>query len=256
MLTRYLLKTLALPPAINILVILFALFFLGRWRRLRMLTIILSLVSLALLSTPFVTKLLGSQIEKYPPLSAHEINPKDYQAIIILGAGRERDALEYEGEDSPTSLELERLRYGAYLHRKTGLPILTTGGDVSEQGRISEAEFMARVLREEFFVTVKWKEGKSRTTWENAENTMVIARQNGINKALLVTHAWHMPRAMYSFQRAGMNVTAAPTRFESYDLGKNSLLDFLPQAGALRDSSLLIHEFLGMGWYWWVDTIN
>lgn len=256
MLTRYLLKTLALPPAINILVILLALFFLGRWRRLRMLVIILSSVSLVLLSTPLVTKLLATLVEKYPPLIAQDINPKDYQAIVILGAGRIRNALEYDGEDSPTSLELERLRYGAYLHRKTGLPILTTGGDVSEEGRTSEADFMARVLQQEFFVTVKWKEGKSRTTKENAEYTMAIARQNGINKALLVTHAWHMSRAMYSFQRAGLNVTAAPTRFESYDLYKNNVLDFIPQASALHNSSLLVHEILGMYWYRWVDTIN
>ena len=254
MFTRYLLKALALPPAINIIILLLALLFLGRWRRLRMVTIFLSSVSLVLLSMPVVTQLLAKQIEIYPPLNVQEINPENYQAIVILGAGRIRHALEYDGQDSPTSLELERLRYGAYLQRKTGIPILTTGGDVSGEGRPAEADFMARVLEREFFATVRWKEGRSRTTKENAEYTMVLANKQGINKVLLVTHAWHMPRAMYSFQQVGLQATAAPTRFESREHDTGSLFDYLPTASALHDSALLIHEILGLYWYRFVSA--
>jgi uncharacterized SAM-binding protein YcdF (DUF218 family) len=254
MFTRYLLKTLALPPAINIVIILLALLFLGRWRRLRIATIFLSSVSLVLLSMPVVTQLLAKQIEIYPPLIVQDINPENYQAIVILGAGRIRKALEYDGQDSPTSLELERLRYGAYLQRKTGLPILTTGGDVSEEGRTPEADFMARVLEREFFATVTWKEGRSRTTRENAEYTRALASRQGINKVLLVTHAWHMRRAMYSFEQVGLRATAAPTRFESRQHDSGSLFDYLPTASSLHDSSLLIHEMLGLYWYRFVSV--
>ena len=48
-------------------------------------------------------------------------------AIVILSGGVYVNALEY-GSDTVTALTLERLRYGARLHRQTGLPVLVTGG--------------------------------------------------------------------------------------------------------------------------------
>lgn len=246
MLIRYLLKNLALPPALNILVILFALVFLRNRPKLKTLLICLSTLSLAILAMPVTSQLLARGLETYPSLDLAQIDPQDYQAIVILGAGRQRAAAEYDA-DIPTAMGLERLRYGALLHRRTGLPILVSGGKW-EQDKVPEAEFMAQVLAQEFMVPVSWQESRSRTTWENALYSKELAIVNKLQRVLLVTHAWHMPRSVYSFEQAGLSVMPAPTAFVSNDRERDAL-DFTPQANALLASSRLLHEWLGLIWY-------
>ena len=248
MLIRAFLKALVMPPLINILLILVALLLLRRWRVLKNLLVGLSLLSLLLLSMPAVSHFLASQLERYPALLWQDINTDDYQAIVVLGAGRYRQAPEYGGVDIPKNLGLERLRYAAYLQRKTGLPIMTTGGAWQDDS-VPEAEFMARVLEREFMSTVKWREDKSRTTWENALYSKQLADENAIERVLLVTHAWHMPRAVYSFEQAGLMVTPAPTLFKSIDRPGISFSDFLPNVSALQTSTYMLHEMLGVLWY-------
>ena len=247
MLIRSLLKTLALPPSINILIILFALIFLASRPRLRNSLIFLSIDSLALLALPVSTEYLARTLETYPALEIKKINTSEYQAIVILGAGRYRDAVEY-GADVPKAMGLERLRYGALLQRKTGLPILVAGG-MWDKDKVPESEFLKNIIEHEFMGSVLWQESQSRTTWENAKYTQQIAEQNQIQKVLLVTHAWHMPRAVYSFKKAGLAFTPAPTGFRSGNDDMPEILDYLPQASALHNSVLMLHEMLGLLWY-------
>jgi len=42
-----------------------------------------------------------------------------------------------------------------------------------------------------------------RETWENAAFTARMLRRENVDKILLVTHAWHMPRAKVAFAAAG-----------------------------------------------------
>lgn len=246
LLLRYLLKTLLLPPAINLLLILFALGCLKRYRKTGFALLALSIFSLTALSLPFGSNYLARQLEIYPPLDVAKIKADNYQAIIVLGSGRETQALEYGG-DMPTAMGLQRLRYGAYLQRATGLPILVSGGRFKENKQ-PEATFMAQVLEGEFNASVFWQESASHTTHENALFSWAMVKQNKIEHILLVTHAWHMKRAVYSFEKAGFRVRAAPTAFISSH-EPFILLDFIPQAGALRNSSFLLHEMLGLYWY-------
>jgi uncharacterized SAM-binding protein YcdF (DUF218 family) len=248
MLIRGVLKSLLMPPLFNILLIFVALSLLRRWRMLRFFTLSFALLSLLLLSTPIVANFLASQLERYPALSWEDINAADYQAIIVLSAGRSRQAAEYGGVDIPKNLGLERLRYGAYLQGKTGLPIMTTGGAWLHDSE-SEAALMARVLERDFKGIAKWRENRSRTTWENALYSKQLADQHGIKRALLVTHAWHMSRAVYSFQQAGLDVTPAPTIFTSIDLPCARFSHFVPSMNALHTSTYMLHELLGVLWY-------
>ena len=143
-------------------------------------------------------------------------------------------------------LSLERVRYAARLYRRTGKPILTTGG--TEQGNgFSEAVQMKTVLEEEFLVPVSWVEKTSRNTRENAYKSFAILKKDGIDHIALVTHAWHMPRAIREFEQAGFNVTPAPTAFTTrYRTG---LMSFIPTANALQKSWLYFHEIFGILWY-------
>lgn len=170
----------------------------------------------------------------------------DAGAIVILGAGLYPAAPEYGG-DTVSGGSLVRVRYGARLHRLSGKPILVSGGR-PEKSELSEAETMRESLEQDFRITVGWLEERSDNTLESARNSFEILKREGIGKILLVTHAWHMARAAAAFSEAGFEVVPAPTGFWTHP----RLLprDFLPTAGGLAISRLVIHEWLGRLWYW------
>jgi uncharacterized SAM-binding protein YcdF (DUF218 family) len=58
-------------------------------------------------------------------------------------------------------------------------------------------------------------EGQSRSTAENAELTRSVLPGGGAGRFLLVTSAFHMPRSMAFFRRAGVDVVAWPADFRS-----------------------------------------
>jgi uncharacterized SAM-binding protein YcdF (DUF218 family) len=94
---------------------------------------------------------------------------------------------------------------------------------------------------------VKWIEDRSRTTLENAQLSHRILSAAGVRTVYLVTHAWHMPRARLAFESEGFVVIPAATGYATRF--RLTLLDFLPDARALRDSSTFCREVIGIGWY-------
>jgi uncharacterized SAM-binding protein YcdF (DUF218 family) len=70
----------------------------------------------------------------------------------------------------------------------------------------------------------------------------------GIGEILLVTHGFHMPRAVEAFEKAGMRVIPAPTGMTD-PLPKAKFRRFLPSASALQTTYLALHEMLGRLWY-------
>lgn len=164
------------------------------------------------------------------------------QAIVVLGGGRYREAPEYNG-DTVGNETLARLRYAAKLQRESGRPILVTGGRPDGAG-LSEAETMRHVLVGEFAAPVRWIEGESDNTRENALYSAQLLKRDGISRVLLVTHAWHMPRAARSFEQAGIAVSPAPTLFHREP---PTPLDFLPKS--YSGARYAIHEWVGFVWY-------
>jgi uncharacterized SAM-binding protein YcdF (DUF218 family) len=200
-----------------------------------------SLAGLLLLSTPLVAgKFLDSLVPPYHPLSG-----KEADAIVILGGGRIRNSVEYGG-DTLKYFTLERLRYGAHLARKLHKPVLVAGGMPEGLG-VPEGQLMQSVLEKEYGVPVRWVEDRSRNTRENASHTAEILAKAGITRVYLVTHAWHLSRAMPEFRRAGLTVVPAGIGYK-FD-GDLELFDFMPNAQALMNSYLASHEWIGRLWY-------
>ena len=106
---------------------------------------------------------------------------------------------------------------------------------------------MQQVLEQEFNVPVRWVEGESDNTLQNAQLSYSMLKSAGINRIYLVTHAWHMPRSVRAFQSAGFQVVPAPTAYTTRY--QTDLLAFIPSAGALHDSRNFLHELIGMLWY-------
>lgn len=210
--------------------------------------IVVALALLYVLCTEIGASLLVRPLENLTAPLASSSDTRA-QAIVVLAAGRIEHAAEYGGKDIPDYIALGRLRYAAKLQHETGLPILVSGGNVAANGAgESKADAMASALREDFVTPVKWVEGASENTAENARFSANILRQDGVHRILLVTDAMHMPRAKMVFAETGLDVVAAPTLF--FGAGPIGPIDFLASAEGLRRSYYAIYEWIGLVWYW------
>jgi uncharacterized SAM-binding protein YcdF (DUF218 family) len=201
------------------------------------------LLGLLLLAMPAVSGFLLATLERNLPLLPPPSQPP--QAIVILGG----DTL-HSASQMPIvhlgPLSLERVRAGALLARRTGLPILITGGALRAY-EPPVAAMMADSLVHDFQVPVKWVERESRDTWENAHLSALILHEQGINSVYLVTQAWHMRRAIVAFADTGITVTAAPPRLDRTTAPL--VEDFIPEVGGWRASYYAMHEWIGWIWY-------
>ncbi len=193
--------------------------------------------------TPGVDLILHPLEDAYPPLL--EAPSSDVAAVVVLtggeAAGPGRPVTSDLSEDS-----LERLVEGIRVWRMLGgeVPLIFVGG-AGVPGRSAEAPLMARaaqalgVPRE----AISW-ESSSRNTYENA----LAARELlGGRPFVLVTSAYHMPRAMETFRAVGTDPIPAPC-------GQRTLrsyipYDFIPRSLNLWHSARALREYLAILWY-------
>lgn len=244
-------RTLILPPASLLFLILVGLLLWRRWPRTGRTVAGAGLATLLILSSNAGAGFLVAPLERMTaPLAAPE--GAGAQAIVVLAAGRLQDAPEYGGRDIPDYVALARLRYAAHLQRRTGLPLLASGGigagDPERQtAALALGEAMATALRDDFGVPVEWVERRSRTTFENAEYSAAMLRQDGVTRILLVTDAMHMARSRAVFARAGLEVVDAPTMFFTGQARGPGA--WLPSAEGMRRSWYASYELIGLAWY-------
>jgi uncharacterized SAM-binding protein YcdF (DUF218 family) len=241
---RRLIKFLILPPFGFVLLIAAGWLISRKWRRPGQVVMGLALILLYLVSTPLVASALLRSHQVYPALAAGS-HDQDVDAIVVLSADLRRGAPEYGG-DTVGDLTLQRLRYGAKLHRETALPVLVTGG-ILKNASLSVAEVMERTLRDDFNVPTVWTETVSTTTYENAKYSSEILAAAGVRRVYLVTHGWHMPRAKLVFEAVGLEVVPAPTAFIT--LAPFEPGDLLPSARGLVMGYYASYEWLARAWY-------
>lgn len=241
---RYFVKQLLLPPGILLLFLLAAWWLRHSRPRLAGALFVVGLGGLWLMSLPVMVEWSARAIEREPALAPSEWSSLSERAdaIVLLGSGRERGDPAW-GSYQPTGIGLERQRYAAQLAKASGLPVLVTGG-LHYGTPPSEAQIMADSLREDSGVEVRWKEERSRTTWENAQMSAEILLPQGIKRVVVVTQAWHMPRSVWSFEKAGFEIVPAPVGFLSVDNAR-PLGGWMPEYKSFWQSGLLLNEAVG-----------
>lgn len=236
---KKILSALLLPPFGLLLLAVFGLL-LATWRPAlgRRLGLV-ALGALATLTVPAVGDALLRSLETDPPIGAQALAGAD--AIVVLGGGAYRAAPEFAGETTVNRYSLQRVRYAAVLQRRSGLPVLVTGG--APFGGRPEAAAMKDALQDDFGVPVRWAETASRDTAENAALSAPLLKAAGVKRIALVSHAWHLRRATELFAAQGFVVIPAPT---GYTTGSPSLWEeWLPSAAALDRSAVACHEWVG-----------
>lgn len=247
------LKSLVLPPGSTLLIMLIGVTMLGIRPLLAKVLLWSGLLISYLLSTPCIEGVMIRHLQLYPAIEPARVEEQVEQsragAIVVLSSNRYKNATEY-GHDTVGDATLERIRYGAYLYHITGLPVVVSGGHVLDTTGDSLAKVMAESLQHDFGVKDVWLEERSHTTAENALFTAELLKTKGIDTVLLVTHAYHMPRAVMIFEKSGLTVVPAPTVLSvQRDRKEPLVMSWLPNASALYGSYLALHELVGMAWY-------
>ena len=202
---------------------------------------LLSAVIFYLLSIQPVSNMLLIPLEtSYPVPSAKTIGKPS--AIVVLSSGAyNRHTL---GGDS-----FNRLFEGFKLYKRYRVPIIVSGGRATSTFSITK--IMRKILvdigvKKHYVIT----EDKSNDTFENALYVLRICRMRNFRRIILVTSAYHMPRAMFLFNnyKSGVKIIPYPTDFKT-DLRYN-IYGYFPQLGYLSISMEALHEYAGYAYYY------
>ena len=241
-----LVETFTLPPGFILLALAIGIVLLRHRPKAARNLLLLGFALFYLLSTPLVSGLLMRGLETYPALADAEIQATSAQAIVVLSAGRDRNAAEYGG-DTVGPNTMVRCRYAARLHHASGLPVLASGG-IPVGAETSLAQMMVDFMSAELAVKNPWVEGESRNTYENARYSARLLRARQIDTIFLVTQGWHMRRAVAIFESTGLRVIPAPTALRGA-FAPGELKSWLPNARALVLSYAGLREIGAILWY-------
>jgi len=239
-------EQLVLPPGLFLVLFAASLFLLSKKPALGKASVYAVLIAFYLCSTPYFAGLLIRQVESHPALDASSLGDPSAGAIVLLSGDMAVNASEY-GSDTVGGHTLLRTRYAAFLQRETGLPILVSGGLLSQGATSSLAQVMADTLKQDFNAGEVWLEDKSLSTAENARLSQTVLAQKQVDRIFLVTQAWHMPRAVAVFEKTGLSVIPAPTAF----LGTQAFNwnNILPSPGGISMSRYALREVAAYVWY-------
>jgi len=213
------------------------------WRLMAGSLIVLAIMGLSPLGNVLIIPLEG----RFPPWD-HTRGAPD--GIVVLGGAvspdiavqRHAPALTEAAERMTALVELAR--------RYPNARILFSGGVGTLAGIATEAQvgldfWEALGIARERIVA----EDKSRNTVENALFSLQLAKPEPGERWLLVTSAYHMPRAIGVFRKVGFNVEAHPVDWRTR--GPEDVLRPFPTLGdGLRRTDTAVREWVGLAIYW------
>ena len=170
--------------------------------------------------------------------------------VLVLGGGTQRLAPEY-GESHLTPDSMARLHYGLWLGRQLQAPVMVSGGTGRAQTPGSaEADVAARIGSRDYGRTLRWLETGSVDTRDNARKSLQLLRNEGITELFLVSHGWHMRRALRAFNdeaaKLGFVGRIVPASMGMATDNGQPLLQWLPSPDGYQRVHQVLREMLGL----------
>ncbi|WP_322997376.1 YdcF family protein [Castellaniella sp.] len=243
------LANLVIPLNLSITLLLVAvILFITRWRKTAAILTLSALAWVVFWSLPTSSLWAGGLLEQRYPYTAPADLPTT-QAIVVLG-GNTANSRQNWFEEYDRQSTIPRTETAAKLYAAGRAPLIVVSGAALDGGA-SEASMMAQALeRDGVPANAIIQEDHSLTTYQNAVYSAAILREHGIQQFLLVTSALHMPRAMASFQKQGLNPVPAPSPPQIVVPAEPNFSFWLPDLRALQASRSIVKEYLGILVYW------
>ncbi len=206
------------------------------------------------LATPFAAQALARSLEaRFEPRDADDLPPVD--AIVVLGGGVSPQATPRPGHNLLQGAD--RIWFGAELYRAGKAPLVIVTGarpflDAGPTAAAAAGDVLQRLGVPGEAVVAP---GRSRRTFTDAQVVHARLEKRDLTSVLLVTSAMHMPRALATFRRAGIEAFPAPTDYEVTHARGVDEYAWLPDAAAFWQSGRALHEYVGLLWYRWQGWI-
>ena len=216
-----------------------------------------------------VLSILGLSIAGFSPLGNWLLYPLEQRfpawddahgapdGIIVLGGSIDPDLSEAHGGAVVRSAADRILAAAALARRFPDARVIFSGGSANLIGNDArEADYAATLFESLGIAKARlMMERGSRNTQENAEFSKALATPKSGERWLLVTSAFHMPRAIGLFRKAGFTVEACPVDWRIG--GRADLLSFSVVAGeGLGRTDLGLREWIGLLSYWLTGKID
>lgn len=241
---------LVLPPGIFIVLFLVASLYAKRFR----LFFLGNTIIFYLLSTTYVADWLLAPLEA--PFNKPLEKQQSVDAVIVLGGGNTKGVA-----NLPLSTDAyKRMMWGLMIAKSNNLPLLFSGGGVSQEYLESDA-FLDSLKELKLYLEIPTPsskslstkefslhvEDKSIDTYQNAELSKVAFEKAGLKEPTiyLVTSAYHMRRSIRLYEHFGFKVFPAATNFKINAKTKDEW-DYLPNAHAFYKSYVALHEYMGL----------
>lgn len=211
------------------------------WRGARTVCAVVALALFWLLSTGWLSAALLASLQddapRYPPPRFGERT-----VIVLLGAGTKHDSqgVLVPKEDAMLRIATAASVYARCKQAARHCQVIVSGGNpqghaTAEADNYAPYLLRAHVAREDLVL-----ENKSRTTYENAEYVARILHSERYDSLMLVTSAYHMPRALLDFHRFGL----APEPISSNE--RVVRRGVLPRRPNLVAANIALHELIGI----------
>lgn len=238
----------AILAALGLLALLF------RWRILGRRLLVASALVIVLFGL-----IPGGQLILYP-LEERFVRPDEAAVaeaagIIVLGGAEKPYLTSVRNEPALSDNALRLVAAADLANRYPEKPLYYTGGIAAENGT-DEADVAALAFAWMGLAPERVTlERESRNTHTNATETRKLI-EPGDAPWILVTSAYHMPRAVGAFRAAGWNVVPYPVGYRTRPSGRlsNRPVDV---ATRLREADLAVHEWMGLAIYrlrGWTDA--
>ncbi len=214
-----------------------------RRRKLAGISLSLAVIIVLICGSPLSRELFRRHEKQYLPVTIAESPGAD--AIVLLGGDiglpvDPRIESEVRGNRVVHAWRL-------YKAGKAQLIVISGGNVFPQENAQAEAFYTATLLRD-------WGvppeailiEDKSRNTHENALATKQLLKAKDTDTILLVTSAFHMPRALATFRTAGLNAIPSPASYTIVGYSRPKILDWFPSMGNLGKLQAVIREKLGI----------
>lgn len=216
-----------------------------RWKRAAMRLMATSIVLLLVLGiSPLADAMLLPLSERFPPWREGSPPPA---GIIVLGGGVSPEETAARGIPELNAAGERMTAVAGLARRYPQARIVFTGGNNNLVDNSMTEANVAAALFDTFGISRErvLLEDRSRTTAENAAFTRNLLKPQPGERFLLVTSAYHMPRSIGVFRRAGFAVDAYPVDFRTRGW-IDAATPFSTIAGGLARSDTAVHEWLGL----------
>ena len=219
-----------------------------RWFRVARWCLSLTAFYAIFLATIPLGETLIMKLENRFPLQ--EEIPNDVEGIIVLGGVVDQFLSKNRGTIAINGA-VERLTAFADLSKKypQAQLVFSGGSGVLSKQDLKEAHFVKPIFKQLGMTGRRiYYEDQSRNTAENAKFSKDLVKPSEKGNWIIITSAFHMPRAIGVFRKAGWNVTPYPVDYRTM-VGKIPGITFNFSGGMSRFGDGL-HEWLGLTFYW------